>query len=791
MLTNYFKTAWRNLVRNKTFSLINILGLGMGMACSLLIFLWVQDERGYDRFNTSINHIYRVVSDVNDVPAAVVPVPMAAALKAQLPAVKAATRVNATNLVFSIGNQSYEEKNALFVDSNFLQVFTYPLVQGDVRTALHQPDGVLITENAAKKYFGNQQAVGKLLRLDNDLNSHQLVVTGVLKNIPNNSHLHFDILLPMAVYEQRRDYDGSWGNYDLYTYVQMDDNFAATKQSLAQLEQKIAAINQKNDNNITKCKYILQPLADVHLRSGHLLLDVAGQGNGDYVTIFSLVAVLILVIACINFMNLSTALSSQRAKEVGLRKTIGAVKYQIIVQFIGEALLLSFISLVVAIALMYLLLPAFNSLASKSISLNLLNVKMIAGLLLVALLAGLVAGSYPAFFLSAFQPIKVLKGLKMQGKNGALRNGLVVLQFSISIVLIIATIFVYKQLQFIRNRDIGFNKNNLLYIKMPGVGDLFNNSKALKAALNEHPEITGYTVINHLPTDLTTGSTGVYWPGKPESDRTIFPHIGIDENFVKTFDVHLVAGRSYSQQFPADKHNFLVNEAALKLMKMPAAKAIGMQFELNGDTGTLIGIVKDFNFKAVHHSIDPLVIKYSQVGGFLVIRTPAENISKTVAATKNIFQEIYHNYPFTYGFIDEDIARLYASEQQMGKLFDVFSVLSILVSCLGLFGLAALTIQRRIKEIGVRKVLGASVPEIVRVLCVDFLKLVVIASVIAVPLAAYAMNGWLQGFAYHINMAWWVFLAAAILAAVIAMATISYQAVKAALANPVKSLRSE
>jgi putative ABC transport system permease protein len=791
MFRNYLKIAWRSIIRNKTFSFINICGLAVGMACSLLIFLWAQDENSYDRFNTHASGIYRVVSNINDAPAAVNPVPLAAAAKAQIPAVKAATRLAATSLVFSIGDKKYEEKNVFFADSNFLQIFTYPLVQGDIRSALHQPDGILITEAMAKKYFGNEDAIGKTLQLDNDLTKHGLVIMGVLKNIPANSHLQFNMLLPMAVYEHKRDYDGSWGNFDVYVYLQMEEHFAPTKQALAQVERKMLAIDKSFDKNITGGTYMLQPLTSVHLHSGHLLLDVNGQGSADYVAIFSMVAVFILIIACVNFMNLSTALSARRAKEVGLRKTIGALKFHLISQFIGEALLLSFIALTLAIGLTYLMLPAFNELAAKSINLQLFNIKLVLQLLGAALVTGLVAGSYPAFYLSRFQPVKVLKGLTAQGKGGMLRSGLVVLQFSISIVLIIATIVVYNQLQFIRNRNMGFNKQNLLYMQMPAVGDLYNNAQALKSLLNQHPEITGYTIINHLPTDLTTGSTGVYWPGKPETDRTIFPHLGIDENFVNTFGVQLLAGRSFSHAVKADEHNFLMNETALKLMHMPAGKAIGMPFELNGDTGKLIGVVKDFNFKTVHQTIEPLVIKYSHTGGFLVVRTPAENVGKTTAQVKDIFNKVYGNYPVSSGFIDEDIAHLYASEQQMGKLFNVFSVLSVIVSCLGLFGLATFAMQRRFKEIGVRKVLGASVTGIVNMLSKDFLKLVALAALIAYPAAWWVMHSWLQNFAYHITLSWSVFILAGVLAVVIAFLTISYQAIKAAMANPVKSLRSE
>ena len=790
MFRNYLKVAIRNLVRRKAFSLLNIFGLAIGMACSILIFLWVQDELSYDKFNANANTIYRITCNVTDVKAAVIPIPMAPALQKSIPAIKAATRVSATNIIFSIGNKKFEEKHAYYADSNFLQIFNYPLVAGNKNTVLHNPDGMLITEDMAKKYFGNEQPIGKVIRMDNDITNHDLIVEGVLKNIPGNSHLQFDMLLPWNRYANATRSD-SWGNFDVYAYVQLDEHFAPTPAALKQLEQRMDDIHERNDETHTRGSFFLQPVTGIHLHSDNLLLDVEGQGSIEYVTIFSLVAIFILVIACINFMNLSTALASQRAKEVGLRKTIGALKFQLVAQFMGEALLLSLIALIIAIGLTYLLLPAFNTLASKTISLNLLNTKIISGLLGTALLTGLIAGSYPAFYLARFQPVKVLKGLKIQGKGNMLRGSLVVLQFTVSIVLIISTLVVYNQLQFIRNRDIGFKKDNLLYIQMPQVGDLRNNTDALKAILNQTPGITNYTIINHLPTNLTTGTTTVGWPGKDPHQEVVVPHIAADENFIKTFGMQMLAGRPFNKLFATDEKGYMVNETALKLMKLTPANAIGKQIMLNDDTGQIIGVVKDFNFKAVHQAIEPLIIRYNHEGGFLVLRANSASIGNIISETKNIFQRVFPNYPFTYSFVDEDIAKLYTSEQQMGKLFNVFSVLSIIVSCLGLFGLATFATQKRVKEIGVRKVLGASVTGIVSMLSKDFLKLVAISSVIAFPVAWWAMHQWLQNFAYHAAVSWWIFLLAAVLAVAIALATISFQAIKAARMNPTKSLRSE
>jgi len=795
MIKNYLKIAWRNLVRNKAYTFINIGGLSVGMACTILILLWVKDELSYDKFNKSASQIYRLTANVAGIKAAVNPVPIAPALKQQLPAVKDFTRLEALHSVVTVGNRKFDEKNIYYTDPNFLQVFDYPLLLGNKATVLSRPDGIVITAAISKKYFGNENAIGKTLHIDDDIKGHNFVVTGVMQNVPHNSHLQFDMLLPFTVYEHSSNYGFNdpqeWGSFDVYTYLLMEDGFGGQPGAVRSLERQITAIHTANDPTHTKTTFALQPLTDIHLHSS-LLLDVAGQGSSQSVSIFLLVALFILLIACVNFMNLSTAIAGQRAKEVGLRKTVGALRPQLIIQFLGESLLLALISLIIGIGIAKLLMPLFNDLSAKSMSINLSDSNIIISLLGIAVLVGLLSGSYPAFFLSSFKPVKVLKGIQvLGGKKSYLRNGLVVLQFSISVILMISTLVVNNQLKFIRNRDMGFNKENLLYLQMPQIGDLQHNYGVLKAALAGNARIVDYTLLEHLPTDLTTGTTDVKWDGKDLNKQIIFPHIGADGNFIKTFGMHLVAGRSFDDSRQTDKANYILNETAVKTMGMSASSAVGKQITMNGNKGEIIGVVKDFNFKPVQQLIEPLILRYTKQGGFVVIRTKPANMQQNIANLRAIFQKVYPDYPFSYGFVDQDLSKLYLSEHRMGELFNIFSVVSILVSCLGLFGLATFAAHKRIKEIGVRRVLGASAAGIVALLAKDFVKLVALALIVAFPVAWWIMGKWLENYVYRISISWWMFAVVGTLALLVALFTVSSQAIKAALTNPVKSLKTE
>ena len=792
MFKNYFKTAWRSLWRNKLFSGLNIFGLATGMACSILIFLWVQDELSFDKFNHNASNIFRITDKTSDQEYAVVPPSLAYAIQTQIPAIKNATRVISVQKMITVGTNKFDEKNIYYADSNFLQIFNYPLLSGNVATALSSPNSVVLTEKTAKKYFGSADAAtGKTIYIDNDIKGSNLLVTGILKNIPSNSHLQPDMLIPMAQYDKANNPIHGWTNFDVYVYFQLKDAVAPTASNLSNINKQVNEIYKQNNREFP-ASFTAQALTDIHLHS-HYLADVPGQGSYEYVKIFALAAIFIIIIACINFMNLATAVSGQRAKEVGLRKTVGALRPQLIAQFISESLLLSFISLLLAILIVYLMLPLFNQLASKSISFNPFDANIFISLISVAVVTGLLSGSYPAFFLSSFNPVKALKGSKILRSNKSfLRNGLVVFQFSISVVLIVTTLVIYKQLQFIQNRDIGFNKENLLYMKMPEVGDLKNNKDAMRATLGEYPDITNYTFTDQLPTNLGNSSQ-LTWHGMNPGTQVMANRLRVDENFVKTFGMQMAAGRFFSKDFGDNGTGYVVNETALKAMGLNTKNAIGkiISISLEDKEAPIIGVVKDFNFKPVQQPIEPLVMKTNFGGGYVVMRTTPASIRKVIGTLQKSFHNVYGDYPFSYGFVSDDLSKLYITEQTMEKLFNVFSILSIVISCLGLFGLATFAAQQRIKEIGIRKVLGASEAGIATLLSKDFIQLVLISFVIAFPVAWWAMNKWLQSFAYRINISWWVFAVAGLAALLIALLTVSFQAIKAAIANPVKSLRTE
>lgn len=789
MFKNYLLSAIRSLKKFRLFTFLNVFGLASGMACSILILLWVQDELSYDKFNNDTAHTYRLVANVAGSDAAVTPPPVVMAMKQQMPSVKSITRLVPLNATVTVGNQKFAEKSLQYADPNFLQVFNYPLLQGDKNSVLSRPDGAVITEAAAIKYFGKGNAIGKVLHVDNSTNGNNYVVTGVLKNLPHNSHLQFEVLLPIDYYN--KDNGNVWDNFSVYSYVQLDASVKATPTFIAGLEKQINSIYKLNDKSNTKTSFTLQPLADIHLHS-RFLMDVAGQGNSQNVTIFLLIAVFILVIACINFMNLSTALGAQRAKEVGLRKTIGAMRFQLIAQFISESLLVSLLSLVIGIAIAWLLLPVFNIISFKAITIDLLDFKIIGELLLLAIFVGIVSGSYPAFFMSSFKPVAVLKGLKpVNGQRSILRSGLVIVQFSISVILMVSTLVVNSQLKFIRNRDIGFNKQNLLYMQLPQTGDLQSNYSAIKAAMQQQNGLANYTRINSLPTDLQNGSSQVIWPGKDPKQQILFPQIVIDDNFIKVFGMQILAGRSFDNNLKTDEGNYVLNETSVKVMGMTTTTAVGQKISFNGQEGTVVGVVKDFNFKPVQQPIEPLILRNTNKGSFVVVKTNPANIKQTIASLKSVFRSVYRDEPFSYGFVDQDLNKMYVSEGRTQVLFNTFSVVSIIISCLGLFGLATFTTQRRLKEIGVRKVLGADTAGIVAMLTKDFVKLVLMALLVAFPAAWFLMNKWLDNYVYRIELSWWMFAVAGMTAIMISIITISYQSISAALSNPVESLKTE
>ncbi|MCW3117165.1 MAG: hypothetical protein JWM28_1247 [Chitinophagaceae bacterium] len=790
MIKNYFKIAFRNIVRHKAFAAINIAGLAIGMSCSIMILLWVQNELSYDRFHKNANEIYRIVANAGDFKVAINPAPMPEELQEKMPVIKNTVRLsNPSTNVFEVGDRKFEEKKVFYADSTFLQVFSFRLVKGNPATALQRIDGILVTEDMATKYFGQEDALGKVLRKNNNDN---VIVTGVLANIPSNSHLQFDFILPMSSIALTNDNIKKkvCDNFDFYSYLQLDKNFDPSPVALSKFNKQMDGIFKSHipEANL-KVEFQLQPLTGIHLHSDYQA-DLPGNGNIQYVNIFFVVALFILAVACINFMNLSTARSARRAKEVGLRKVVGAGRKQIIGQFLGESLLISFLALLIAIGLVWLLLPAFNELAGKKLAIHFLDGKILLILTGIALVTGLISGSYPALFLSGFQPVKVLKGnMKSMSGNLIFRNGLVVVQFVVSIVLLAGTAVVYRQLTFIKNMNLGFEKSNLLY--MPMAGEMWSKQQALKAELKQNPLTANFTITNDLPANVTSGTVNVEWEGKDPKSQIVFPTLFVDEGFFDIFQMKLLSGRSFSKEFKADTNNVILNEKAVLAMGMKVTNAVGKPLTLWGKKGTIIGVVKDFNYKPIQQPIEPMIIGLNRWGGVAVIRTQPGNTEATIKALQKISTQLNPAYPFSYNFLDQDLANLYKGEQRMGNLFNVFAILAIFISCLGLYGLSAFMAEQRTKEIGVRKVLGASIFNVVYLLSTGFTRLILIAVTIAVPVAWFAINSWLKSFAYRVSADWIIFLTASLAALTIAWITVSFESIKAAIANPVKSLRTE
>ena len=787
MLRNYFKIAFRNIVRHKAFATINIAGLAIGMACSIFILLWVQNELSYDKFHKNAGTIYRLTAGGERNSG-----PMVPELKAKIPAIKNFVRllfVQPTTTVFELGTKRFEETAVYYADSTLLQVFSFPLIHGNAETALIRPDAVVITEDMAKKYFGNEDPIGKILKKDNTDN---VVVTGVLKNIPANSHLQFDFIMPMSAiaHSDWRLRDNIWASYDFYDYIQLDENFKATPVALAGLTRQINKIVGEHIKENTPTNK-LQPLTDIHLRSDYHS-SLPGQGNIQYVNVFSVVALFILAVACINFMNLATARSARRAKEVGMRKVVGAGRTQLIGQFLGESLFISFIALLIAVIIVYMLLPVFSDLAGKELSIQLLDGKLIALLLGIALFTGLISGSYPALFLSGFKPMEVLKGnMKRMGGNLNFRNGLVVVQFVVSIVLLAGTAVVYRQLNYIKNRNLGYNKSNLLY--MPMTGEMGDKQRALKAELKTNPLTANFTTISDPISNLSSDTYGVEWEGSTPADKNIwFSKTWVTDGFFDVAQMKMASGRALSTTEFADSGNYVINEKAAKIMGMTPATAVGKLLTFQGNKGTIVGVVKDFNYKSAQTVIEPMILAFNKWnGGIVLVRTQPGKTEATIQALEKISKQLNPSFPFSYGFVDQDINNLYKGEQQMGSLFNVFAIIAIFISCMGLYGLSAFMAEQRTKEIGVRKVLGASIFNVVYLLSTGFTKLILIAIVIAIPIAWFAINKWLSGFAYRVDVGWAIFLIASLGALAIAWLTVSYESVKAAIVNPIKSLRTE
>ncbi|HEY2721321.1 MAG TPA: ABC transporter permease [Chitinophagaceae bacterium] len=790
MFKNYLKTAVRNLWKNKAFSLINIMGLALGLACSLLIMLWVNDEYHVDAFHQHGSQLYSVYEQQyreGRVDAFYgTPGVLADEMKRALPEVQYATNYAWNELRTFEANNKVIKESGNHAGQDFFKMFTYPLLEGSPITALQAPLDIAISKKMAEEFFGSPaEAIGKTIRYQNE---KDYKITAVFADVPKNSTTHFDYILNWQSFLENNGWAKDWGNNGPGCFLMLRQGTNAKE-----FEKKIRRFLDNYNKQQTTYSYIRLGIAkysDVYLHSDFDKNGNISGGKIQYVKLFSLVAIFILLIACINFMNLTTARSIKRAKEIGIRKVVGAVRFALMRQFIGEALLIVSIAIIVSIALVTLTLPVFNQVTQKQISIPFESSPFwfsVVGLLLVT---GFISGSYPALYLSAFNPIGVLKG-SIKFSTGALwfRKGLVVFQFILSIVLIIGTIVVGKQVNYIKTMNLGYDRENLLYV--PLEGDLTGKYELFKNKALQMPGIKDVTRMIDNPTQIDNGTGGVQWEGKDPNSDVQFTQSAVGYDFAKTMHVELAQGRDFSKDFPTDSVGYILNESALKIVgyKDP----IGKPFTFWDKKGTIVGIIKDFHFNSVHVPINPMVLRLGEnIGwGQALVRTQPGKTKEALTSLEKICKELNPKFPITYSFSDEEYAKLYQSEQVVSKLANCFAFLAIFISCLGLLGLAIFTSQQRTKEFGIRKVLGASSLTLFNLLSKEFLLLVLIALVIAAPLAWIAMNKWLQDYVYRIHLSWWMFVVAGVAAVFITLITVSFQAIKAAIGNPVKSLRSE
>lgn len=807
MIRNYLKIALRNLLKNKAYSFINIAGLALGLTCCLLITMYVVDELSYDHFHENADQIYRLDSDIkfggHDFSLAVVSPMVGPAMVEELPSVKYSVRFRSRgSFLVRKGDQTLKEENVIYADSTLFDIFSFPLIAGNPKTALVDPTSVVITESTARKYFGKTEVLGETLNFDNRTDYK---ITGVMKDIPRNSHIRFDFFLAMTGLEESREL--TWVSNNFNTYILVDKgtdikNLGVQLQALVDrnVDVQMQQIMQRSLEDLKKSgdflRYQLMPMTDIHLHSNRTA-ELSPNSSVQYVYMFSGIAFFVLLIACINFMNLATARSAGRAREVGIRKVMGSLKSSLIGQFLTESLLMTLLAFGLAMLGAWLLLPWFNQLADKQISFSsFMNFSFLPVLLLFVIITGLLAGSYPAFFLSSFQPIKVLKGTTGgSAKSGWLRSSLVVFQFITSVLLIIGTIVIYRQLNYIQNKQLGFNKEQVLILQDAyALGDQVGAFK--QDVLRESGVVSG-TVSGYLPVPSNRSDTPYFPTPTIDPDKAVSSQVWrVDEDYVPTMGMEIMEGRNFSRDFPSDSTAVIMNEAAAKLFNFenPIGEKIYTLRDFN-DTEVLsydvVGVVKDFNFESLRENISPLLLFIGRSTSSISFRINTNDVPGLVSRIESKWRAMGPGQPFNYEFMDEAFDQMYRTEQRVGNIFISFAILAIFIACLGLFGLSAFMAEQRTKEIGIRKVLGASIGNIVTMLSKDFLRLVLIAAVIAFPVAWWGMNKWLEDFAYRTSISWWIFALAGAVAVLIALATVSFQAMRAAVTNPVESLRNE
>jgi ABC-type antimicrobial peptide transport system permease subunit len=786
MLKNYLTIALRNIVRNKLFSTLNILGLAIGMGSAILIFLWVNDELKVDQFHEQGAQLYRVMENQQYTDGKLftfssTPGPMAPFIKDKYPEIERATRFSwPVNNLFTYGDKSFYD-NGRYADQDFLDMFSFALVAGNKSIALKEKNSIVINETMAEKYFGKEEAIGKTIIMNT---KDSYVVTAVVKNISKRSSISFTYLLPFQVFfEQNKSWLDQWGNNNIRTFIQLaKDVDLPAFQSKFKDEIK----EHEKDSNV---ELFVQPYQEMYLYGDFENGKQAG-GRIEYVRIFLVVAVFVLLIACINFMNLSTAQAGKRAKEVGLRKVAGAFPRQLFRQFMGESFVTVSIAALIALFLVALMIPSFNELTGKEIGVQLLDKNIVYIVLGVIAATSLLAGSYPAFIISEFKPVQVLKGQLKSGTGAFMfRKVLVVTQFFLSILGIISTIVVYRQMNFMQNRDIGFDRDNVFYVWMDG--DVNPKFDTFRERLLQSAGVESVTASTQLPIDIGNSTYGLQWEGMDPNSRILFSNLDVDFDFIQTMKMTMVEGRSFDRAVIADTINYIVNEVAAEKFGFKNGTA-GQDLTMWERKGKIVGVVKNFNFGSLHSPIEPLVMRVKgKYASCLLVRSKANQNEAAISSTERLWKEYAAGYPFKYSFLNQDWEGYYKSEQQRGKVFNAMSGMSIFISCLGLFGLSAFSAERRTKELGIRKVMGASVNGLVALMGKEFALLVLIASAIGCPLGWYLMNGWLQNYAYHVEVGWGTLTFAMLFCISIALFTVSYHAIRVAISNPAKAIRYE
>ena len=785
MFRNYLKIAFRNLLRHKGFSILNITGLAIGMVCTILILFWVQHELSYDRYHKSGKNIYRILQHIQYaevVTWAINQGPLGPALKEEIPEIEEQARFCFSQWRMKYNDQTFVELGG-YTDPSLFKMFTIPFIQGDPDTALADPRSLVLTEEVALKIFGDEDPIGKTIHVGKD---YDFNVTGILKNIPDNSHFRFKFLANMDFAKEVGRTVDNWKNSHFTTYIQLADNV-----SMEDANRKIYNFLDAKPTLEDWEKLSLQPLFEIHLSSG-IGYDAFGTGNTKYIVIFLVAALFILLIACINFMNLSTARSLLRSKEVGLRKVVGAFRGQLVRQFLGESIFQSFIAMVLAVGLGVLLLPAFNQLARKSFSSQLfLRPDIILGLLAILLFTGFIAGIYPAFILSGFQTVSVLKGTsRTVGGRSFFRKALVVFQFCVAVILMVGSLVIYSQIHFMRNKELGYDKENLVTLALNTT--VQQNYEALRNELIGNANILNVTRVSGLPTMGYEFSNSRWnWEGKDPNKDILFRANFVDYNYLETLKAPIVMGRNFSKDYGAEETSIIINEISQKIMGFE--DPIGKRVTLGEDNVfNVIGVVKDFHYVSLRTEIEPMILLLNpEQCSQIVIRIQSENTPETLKFMGGVWQKFAGDFEFDYRFLDESLDTLYRGEQQVGRIINVFTILSVFISCLGLFGLASFMALSRTKEIGIRKVLGASISGVVVLLTKEFSKWVIVANLIAWPLSYFALNRWLQEFPYRTDIKLWIFLGTGLVTFLVAILTVGYQSLKAALSNPANSLRYE